>query len=179
MIAFRISIFYILLISFSIHSCTTADEIPQSSKVRLIENVPFFPQDDYQCGPSSLAGVLNYWGINVSTDEIAREIFSESARGTLNIDMLLYAQRKGLNAIQYDGDVEDLKRNIDSNYPVIVLVDFGISFHRINHFMVVVGYNENGLIINSGKKKEKFIYKKDFVKAWGKTNYWTLLIKPK
>jgi predicted double-glycine peptidase len=178
MIAFRISIFYILLISFSINSCVSVDEIPTSSQIQIIESVPFFAQEDYKCGPSSLAGVLNYWGVNVSSEEIAREIFSESARGTLNIDMFLYAQREGLDTIQYNGNIEDLKKNIDSGYPIIVLVDFGISFFKINHFMVVIGYNDQGVIVNSGKQKEKFIYKKDFLKAWGKTNHWTLLIKP-
>ncbi len=71
-----------------------------------------------------------------------------------------------------------LKKNIDSNYPVIVLVDYGISLYQVNHFMVGLGYNEHGVIVNSGRNKHKFISEKDFTKVWEKTNYWTLLIKP-
>jgi predicted double-glycine peptidase len=122
--------------------------------------------------------VLNYWGIKVTPEEIAGEIYSSSARGTLNIDMVLYAQRKGLTAIQYEGTVEDLRKNIDSRRPIIVLVDYGFFSVQKNHFMVVIGYNEDGVIVNSGKDKEKFISEKDFLKKWEKTNFWTLLIQP-
>lgn len=175
----RSSFLKIFLLSFLIGSCTFFYEIPQSknTQIKIIEKVPFFAQDNYQCGPSSLAGVLNYWGIKVTPDEISREIFSKTARGTLNIDMLLYAQRKGLNVVQYNGNLKDLKEKIDLGFPIIVMVDLGIYFLKINHFMVVIGYNEQGVIVNSGKEKEKFIYEKDFLKVWKKTDYWTLLIK--
>ncbi len=155
-------------------SCATSKYITPK---RIIENVPFYPQTTYQCGPSSLAEVLNYWKVQVTPDEIAREIYSKSARGTLNIDMVLYAQRKGLKANQYEGSMEDIRKNIDSGYPVIVLVDLGFSFYQVNHFMVVTGYNERGIIVNSGKDKNKFISEKDFMRSWEKTNLWTLLIK--
>jgi len=42
-----------------------------------------------------------------------------------------------------------LKKNIDSGYPLIVLVDYGFWAFHSNHFMVVVGYNEDGVIVNS------------------------------
>jgi ABC-type bacteriocin/lantibiotic exporter with double-glycine peptidase domain len=122
--------------------------------------------------------VLNYWGLKVTPDEIAGEIYSDSARGTLSIDMVLYAQKKGLMAAQYEGNMDDLRKNIDSGYPVIVLVDYGFSFIQANHFLVVIGYNEHGVVVNSGKDKNKFISERDFMKSWKKTGFWTLLIKP-
>ena len=45
--------------------------------------------------------------------------------------------------------------------------------------MVVVGYNEDGVIVNSGKDKGKFIPEEDFIKSWERTKFWTLLIKKK
>src|SRR4030042_3168358 len=166
---------FIFLTLFSTYSCATFNNISQS---HVIENVPFHPQTEYQCGPASLAGVLNFWGVRITPDEIAEEIYSNSARGTLNIDMVLYAQRKGFKAIQYEGNIQDLRKNIDVGYPIIVFVDQGFSFSQANHFMVVIGYNEDGVIVNSGKDNEKFISEKDFVHSWRKTKFWTLLIKP-
>jgi len=144
----------------------------------MIENVPFFPQETYQCGPASLAGVLNYWGVKVFPEAIAAKIYSRSAKGTLNLDMVLYAQDKGLQVIQYKGSIKDLKKNIDLGYPAIVLVDYGFWVYQQNHFMVVVGYNEKGVITNSGKNRLKFIREEDFLKPWERTDFWTLLIKP-
>jgi len=166
--------FFIFLILVLLLSCATVKNISQK---HIIENVPFYPQTTYQCGPSSLAEVLNYWGVEVTPDEIAGEIYSKSARGTLSIDMVLYAQGRGLRANQYEGRMEDIRKNIDSGYPLIVLVDHGFSFYQVNHFMVVTGYNEHGIIVNSGKDKNKFISEKDFMRSWEKTKFWTLLIK--
>ncbi|MEW6570674.1 MAG: C39 family peptidase [Nitrospirota bacterium] len=167
----------LIIILISLTSCFTVSEIPREAHNTLIEGVPFYPQEAYQCGPSSLAGVLNYWGVYVSPDDIAQEIFSESVKGTLNLDMLLYTKRKGLRAVYYSGSIKDIKRNIDLGYPLIVLVDLGISLYQANHFMVVIGYNEKGLIVNSGKKRESFVREEDFLRAWKKTDFWTLLIK--
>ncbi len=82
-----------------------------------------------------------------------------------------------MKAIQYKGDMEDSRKNIDLRYPIIVLVDYGFFPIQANHFMVVIGYNEDGIIVNSGKEREKFISEKEFLRLWGKTGFWTLLIK--
>lgn len=95
------------------------------------------------------------------------------------MDMGLYAEKKGLKAIQYAGSLEDLKRNIDSNDPLIVLVDYGFWVYQKNHFMVVVGYSENGLIANSEKEQHKVFPLGSFLKSWERTKFWTLRITPK
>jgi len=151
---------------------------PDSETV-LIQKVPFFPQKDYQCGPDALAGVLNFWKVEETPSDIAKDIFSPSAQGTLTIDMIFYAQKKGLDALQYSGDIEDLKLKISLGYPLIVLVDYGFWVYRADHFMVVLGYNDDGVIANSGKSEKIFIKTDAFLNLWKKTNFWTLWIKPK
>jgi len=145
----------------------------------MVEGVPFYPQEEHQCGPASLAGVLNFWGMKVSPADISSEIFSPHARGTLDMDMVFYAQRKGLEASQYSGNEEDLKRNIDSGHPLVVLVDEGLWVYQKNHFLVVVGYDEGGFIVNSGKDWHKWVSRDYFFKTWQKTRFWTLRITPK
>jgi predicted double-glycine peptidase len=172
-----------MLVLFLLSSgCATVDnvsEVQRRSDLHLVRNVPFFPQEDYQCGPASLAAVLNYQGASATSDEVARAIYSRSARGTLNIDMVLYAQSRGLRAAQYKGGLDDLREQIDAGRPLIVLVDYGFSVIRADHFMVVVGYNDEGVIVNSGRQEGAFIAWDDFVRAWEKTGYWTLLVQSK
>jgi ABC-type bacteriocin/lantibiotic exporter with double-glycine peptidase domain len=165
-----------LLILICLTSCAVTPNLEESISSHLIGNVPFFPQEAFQCGPASLAGVLNYWGVNVSPEEIAMEIYSPSAGGTLNLDMIFYTEKKGMKAILYKGSIDDIKNKIDTGFPVIVLVDLGLWIYQQNHFMVVVGYNENGIVANSGKDRLKPIAKKNFIKTWERTNFWTLLI---
>jgi ABC-type bacteriocin/lantibiotic exporter with double-glycine peptidase domain len=160
-------------------SCTETLYLKESKPLRIINNVTFYPQEDFQCGPASLAGVLNFWGIHVTPEEIATDIYSPSARGTLNLDMILYPEKKGMKATHYKGSMDDIRNKIDLGYPVIVLVDLGLLIYQQNHFMVVVGYDENGIVANSGKDRLKPIPLKNFIKTWEKTNFWTLWIKPK
>ncbi len=64
-------------------SCAGVPDVRESTAPRIIENVPYYAQEAYQCGPASLASVLNYWRVGVSPEDIAAEIYSESAKGTL------------------------------------------------------------------------------------------------
>ena len=172
---------FLLLLAFFLLSCAVVGSVnrPESRDNRTIRDVPFYAQETYQCGPASLAGVMNYWKIAVTPDDIAEEIYSRSAKGTLNMDMVIYPQKKGVLAEQYSGNMKDLKKNIDSGHPLIVLVDYGFWVFQSNHFMVVVGYNEDGVIVNSGKDKGRFIPEGDFIKTWERAKFWTLLIKRK
>jgi len=159
-------------------SCAGPSSNLSGQPARVIDGVPFFPQEEFQCGPASLAGVLQYYGLKVTPAEIAAEIFSRQARGTLDMDMVFYARKKGLKADRYTGNFEDLRRNIDSRRPLIVLVDQGFWVYQSHHFMVVVGYDEGNMVVNSGQEERKFIPRDSFSKTWEKTKFWTLRITP-
>ncbi|HYA32207.1 MAG TPA: C39 family peptidase [Thermodesulfovibrionales bacterium] len=176
------ALFVSALLGVLTSACSTASRMPEARQqinLHVIQNVPFFPQEEYQCGPASLASVLNYHGVLVTPDEVAGAIYSPSARGTLDIDMVLYAQSRGLWASQYRGGLGDLKDKIDADQPLIVLVDYGFSVFQVNHFMVVIGYSDEGVVVHSGQHEKKFIPMEDFMKSWEKSNYWTLLITRK
>lgn len=174
----RLPILYFLILLGLLSCAGPSHPTKETKSPHLIKNVPFFPQEAYQCGPASLAGVLNFWGIRVSPEEIAADIYSKSARGTLNLDLILYAQKKGLIANQYRGSWEDIKTKIDSGHPLIVMVDYGMWMVQQNHFMVVVGYQEGEIIANSGKDHLTPISMNDFLKTWKRTKLWTLWITP-
>lgn len=177
-IAIRL-IFIFLMPSLFLLSCAGTISMTEPTKAKIIENVPFHPQEMFQCGPASLSEIFQFWGVKVSPEEIAGEIFSPSAQGTLTMDMVLYSQRKGFTARFYKGGFEDLRENVDRRYPLIVLVDYGFSLYQKSHFMVLLGYTEEGVIAHSGKEPNKFIPKKDFLRSWERTEFWTLLILPK
>lgn len=170
-----------LLSALVLYSCAAAPEragAPSGAGAVVIDKVPFHAQEVYQCGPASLAGVLNFWSVAATPEEIAREIYSASARGTLTLDMILYAQKRGLAAQHYTGSWDDLTRKIDSGQPLIVLVDNGVLFYQLHHFMVVVGYADARLIVNSGIRERQSLDKERFLKTWEKTNFWTLWVRP-
>jgi ABC-type bacteriocin/lantibiotic exporter with double-glycine peptidase domain len=143
-----------------------------------IENVHFYPQLAYQCGPASLAGVLNFHGIEVMPDQIAVEIFRPDIGATVTMDMVLYARKKGVSAKWYSGSGNDIRRAIDAGVPLIIMVDFGVANISKYHYMVVIGYDPDGIIANTGKEHEKRIRWKKFLPRWDRANRWTLRIEP-
>jgi ABC-type bacteriocin/lantibiotic exporter with double-glycine peptidase domain len=171
--------FLLVLFLLPLLSCAGISPAKEPKSSRIIEQVPFYPQEAFQCGPASLAGVLNFWKIQTSPEEIAAEIFSPSSKGTLNLDIVLYAEKKGCKADRYSGSFGDVKRRIDSGYPLIVLVDYGFWVYQKNHFMIVLGYNDDGVIAHTGRDSRKFLPLNDFLKSWEKTEFWTLLITPR
>jgi len=156
-----------------------ASEVSASIGSGKIDKVPFYPQVSFQCGPACLAGVLNFFGEGVTPDEIAEAIFRRDIRGTVTLDMALYARKRGFCAEWYNGSVEDIRSSVDERAPLIVMVDFGFANVRKNHFMVVVGYTPEGVIANSGKTHEKLISWEYFLARWNRTKRWTLRIEQK
>jgi ABC-type bacteriocin/lantibiotic exporter with double-glycine peptidase domain len=163
-------------------ACTTTDsfvaQYGENLPYKLIKDVPFHTQKDFQCGPSSLAGVFNYYGKNISPSQIAEQIFEEKIRGTLSIDMVLYARHQGFVAEWYTGDLNDLRENIDNNFPLIVMIDLGLGPIQKPHFLVVVGYDSKGVIINSGTHQHKTVPWNRFHNQWNRSSLWTLRIHP-
>lgn len=178
MINRKFCLFIAVCLCLVVSACSSAvHHSARSSSVFVINDIPFFPQEKYQCGPSALAAVLNYYGISVTPEEIAADIFSRSARGTLDFDMVVYAERKGMNVSQYSGDISDLKGAVAENLPVIVLVDNGFSVYRNYHYMVVTGFDDYGIMVNSGRERGKYIREKEFLSTWKKTDFWTLVLR--
>ncbi|UCD71097.1 MAG: PA2778 family cysteine peptidase [Syntrophobacterales bacterium] len=145
-----------------------------------ISDVPFFPQTKYQCGPAALASVLNYYGCRLTPGEIAKAIYEKRLKGTLSIDLTLFARRMGFNARALKGSISDLKGHISRDRPLIVFQDLGTPLFPIRHFSVVIGYDDAKgiLVLHSGRRRDTVISYERFLKSWAEMDYWTLLILP-
>lgn len=146
-----------------------------------IRNVPFYPQQAYQCGPASLAAVLNYWGDSTSPEDIAKVIYSPRLKGTLGMDMWSYAQAHHFQANMRRGSLADLYTYVRRQIPVIAFLDLGYDWLPVPHFVVVVGIDpDSGHVITyNGREYNSRIPYNTFVQAWQKTNFWTLVVLPK
>src|SRR5258706_3383102 len=114
-------------------------DIPQ--RIELAD-VPFFPQVDYYCGPSSLAMVLSAAGEAVTPDALVDQVFLPGRKGSLQVEMLAAARRHGMVAYEVEPRVTDLLRELAAGTPAIVLENYGpFSWFPVWHYSVVVGYD--------------------------------------
>ena len=146
----------------------------------LITAVPFIPQEEYQCGPASLAMVLQYYGAAVGQDEIARELYLPSVRGALNLDLEFYARRRGFSARSFAGTLERVRDELRRGHPLIVFQDLGFAVYPVPHFAVLVGYDDRAqaVVLHSGTTPYRLVSYAEFERTWARRRAWTLLITP-
>lgn len=147
----------------------------------FIEGVPFFAQDEYMCGPAALASVIGFYGASTGMDEVASEVYAEKLKGTLPMDLLIYAREKGFDAKYFKGGMESLKQSLVRGEPLILFLNLGYESYPVGHYIVAIGMDEKAgyLFAHSGMKKEERFTMKEIERSWSKTGYSTLLVKPK
>lgn len=144
--------------------------------VFFIPGVPFVPQADETCGPSSLAMVLRFLGGSQTTAELLQETRTEALRGALITDLANAAKRRGYAAEVVDLDLPRLKSLIADGTPVILLLDRGIWVYSIPHYLVAHGYTADGFIVHTGKTSGAVIEAKKLDAQWKKMGRLALIV---
>ncbi len=144
----------------------------------LITGVPFIAQEEFQCGPAALAMVLRFYGAAVDHDEIAREIYLPSIRGTLNLDLEFYARRRGFQARAFQGTLDRVRDELRRGRPLIVFQDLGLPGYPVPHFAVLLGYDDRAgvVVLHSGTTPYRVASYAAFEASWARRRNWTLLI---
>jgi ABC-type bacteriocin/lantibiotic exporter with double-glycine peptidase domain len=146
----------------------------------LITTVPFIAQAEYQCGPASLAMVLQYYGAAVGQDEITRALYLPSIRGTLNLDLEFYARRRGFQARSFAGTLDRAREELRRGRPLIVFQDLGLPVSPVPHFAVLVGYDDRAqaVVLHSGTTPYRVLSYAEFERTWARRRAWTLVVTP-
>jgi hypothetical protein len=144
---------------------------------REIESVPFYPQDEYQCGPASLAMALAWSGLDITPEQLTEKIYTPSLQGSLQPAMIAGARRSGRLAYVISG-MDSLIREIAAGHPVIVLQNLGLSWAPVWHYAVVIGYDipADELILHSGRNARERNRLWIFQNTWARSENWGLLV---
>ncbi len=151
---------------------------PEAPRKGVLLEVPFYPDETDQCGPSALAGVLSYWGDEAGPAALKELIYRSSLRGALTVDLYLAARSRGLDAEMVNGDRARVRGELDAGRPLIVFVNRGFLSAPIGHYMVVTGYDDEGIFANTGGERNARMSWPRFERQWDKTERWALLIAP-
>jgi tetratricopeptide (TPR) repeat protein len=147
------------------------------AQVELTE-VPFFPQQKYHCGPSSLASVINFRGTPVEPDQIAQMIYVPGLKGSLQIEVEAAVRQFEMLPVQLDGKLESLLRELAAGNPIFVLQNLGLDSLPVWHYEVVVGYDlaERVVILRSGVDARVLRSFALFEKTWQRADHWALVV---
>jgi len=175
------------ILGFLVTGCTGIDPARVKESVRsggspghYVEKVPFVRQDRYYCGPAAITAIERFWGKDVDQSGIAEEIFARSVKGTLTLDIELYARRQGYWSRRAGRDLTELKRWLDRNVPVAVLLQVGPRYLRKYHFVVLVGYSDHDRVFlaHDGTKPDALIPYLLLERRWRRAGRWALVMAP-
>ena len=179
--AIGLAFLFLLFFSFGCSIITTGQlilPVDTPEAIRL-ENVPFFPQKKYECGPSSLAMALTWSGLAVTPDDLSSQVFTPDLHGSLQASLISGARQYGRVAYPIKGS-QELVAELTAAHPVIVLQNLGLSWYPKWHYAVVIGYENGGrtVILHSGDKAAEQLSARVFQNTWARADYWGLLVLP-
>jgi len=141
----RIGAPWVVLVALAAGCCPTSKtlrrELGDGAPGTYIAGVPFVRQHRNFCGPAALASVARFYGLGLSQEEIAREVYLPSIRASLTIDLERCAKRHGLWCRSGRGDLAALRQWLDRGVPVVALLRKGPLAGGTHHYVVLVGYH--------------------------------------
>jgi predicted double-glycine peptidase len=162
----------------AMHSVGLDAPLPVSHHIR---GVPLVERNANWCGPAALAAVLRYYGEGTQAKEIAEAIYLPDFRGSLNLDLLVFARRRGYTASAEEGTARRLREAIARDRPVICMVTRRNPVLGRNHMVVVRGYDRSRAVVflDGGEGAEQTVRTADFEAAWAESGRWMLVVEGK
>jgi len=118
-------------------------------------NLKPFRQTPGLCGPVSLKMVLDYYGVSVSEDKIAKIAGATKEKGTSAAGLVKAAKYFGFQVfLKEKGSLDDISYFIKRKIPVIV--DW--FFRDDGHYSVVVDINKKNIVLMDPTLRKILIY---------------------
>lgn len=145
--------------------------------VELTE-VPYYPQDAYQCGPAALAEMLGSAGKHVTPEELEPSLYIPSRKGTLQAELQAQTRRHDRIPFQIDGTFDAIIRELQAGNPVMVFQNLSLAWWPVWHYAVIVGYDPEraGFILRSGEEKRVFTELDTFRRTWDRAERWAIVV---
>lgn len=144
-----------------------------------LDDVPFFPQKKYHCGPAALAMVLAWSGLSVNASDLVPQVYTPGRQGTLQTDVLGAARRNGRLPVPVTR-LTDIFREVAGGHPVLVFQNLGLDLLPQWHYAVVTGFDlEAGeMILHSGRDANLVSSIGTFARTWARGGSWALVVLP-
>lgn len=143
-----------------------------------LEKTPFFPDGGTLCGPAVLASLLAAAGRPTDPAVLAPQVYLPGRGGSLQLEMLAGARRHGRLAVELDGGLTGLLREVSAGRPVGVLVNLALARWPRWHYAVLTGYDMPGetLRLHSGLFAHQAWTLATFESTWARSGHWAFVV---
>jgi tetratricopeptide (TPR) repeat protein len=154
-----------------------ADGLPAAAPRSIeLDGTPFFPQEEYQCGPAALATILAASGVPLDAKTLEPEVFIPGRRGSLELELKGAARRHGRIPYELATTAHELVAELEEGRPVLVLQNLGASRLPVWHYAVLIGYDaeKNVAILRSGRDERVEMRWQRFAGTWHRAGRFAL-----
>lgn len=176
---------FLALSALLLHGCATPLQSERLARATFperieLDDVAFFPQEEYQCGPAALAAALAWAGIGASPAALAPEVYLPARRGSLQVELLANARRRGAVSYVIEPKLEALLAEVAAGHPVVVFQNLALAWYPKWHYAVVVGFDlaRDEVVLRSGLERRHVVPLAVFERTWRRGGYWAMLVMP-
>ncbi len=143
-----------------------------------LRDTPFFPQQEYQCGPAALATALAASGVGVTPGELTGKVYLPERQGSLQLELIAASRRYARLPYLLDPRLPALLVELSAGRPVLVLQNLGLPALPVWHYAVVIGFDapRDELILRSGDRRRLIMSTSEFMRTWRFADHWALVI---
>jgi hypothetical protein len=153
---------------------------PAPSPLELVDT-PFFPQQQFQCGPAALMTLLTASGVDTTLAAVTAQVYLPGRQGSLQSEIL--AASRAAERVPYvlAPGLASITGELAAGRPVLVLQNLGVSWAPRWHYAVVVGTDAAGkrIVLRSGTDARRITSTSVFLRTWRRGDFWAVTtLKP-
>lgn len=143
----------------------------------LLDQIAFFPQSEFQCGPAALATVLAASAVEVTPEQLVPLVYVPARKGSFQVEMLAATRSHERLAYRVTPTLAALFDEVRAGHPVLVLQNLALQWYPRWHFAVVKGFDigQRKVILNSGTLEDYQVSLATFERTWARAGYWGML----
>jgi tetratricopeptide (TPR) repeat protein len=169
-----LTLFFVVLLAGCATGRLPAVDTAALAGIEELVATPFYPQEEYQCGPAALLTILTTSGVETDMDTLVRQVYLPGRQGSLQAELLAATRAADRIAYPIDGRLEALAAELRAGRPVLVLQNLGVSWIPRWHYAVVVGLDaeREELVLRSGIDERRLTKLRTFLHTWRRGGYW-------
>jgi hypothetical protein len=172
----------VLLCSIVLNACSINPKVDMPELVQGTEpvllDVPFFAQEQYQCGPAALASVLQAGGVVITPDQLVPQIYLPERQGSLQLELLAATRRAGRIPYVIENELGTVFAQLESGRPVLLLQNLRTPHFPQWHYAVLTGVDPatETAFLHTGLSRNEAMKVGKFARLWDWAGNWAVVV---